>query len=142
MHSFKPETEWGSTQIGMEDQNLKPSKKTVAQVVKFISIALSIGNGFYNTTITRDPSTSKYIITASFESIPISGFIQKFSAAVLPREFPKRLKNFIEFSIHNAKLALPLGTRNLQLHLSGTPVIDGYKTVHLSAIIVRQGEKN
>ena len=33
---FKPETEWGSTQIGMEHQNLKPSKKTVAQVVKFI----------------------------------------------------------------------------------------------------------
>ena len=93
--------------------------------------AISIGNGFYNTTIARDPSTSKYIITASFESIPISGFIQKFSAAVLPREFQKRLKNFIQFSIHNAKLALPLGTRNLQLHLSGTPVIDGYKTVPL-----------
>ena len=104
--------------------------------------AISIGNGFYNTTIARDPSTSKYIITASFENIPISGFIQKFSAAVLPREFQKKLKNFIQFSIHNAKLAFPLGTRNLQLHLSGTPVIDGYKTVHLSAIIVRQGEKN
>ena len=50
-------------------------------------------------------------------------------------------KKFIQFSIHNVKLALPLGTRNLQLHLSGTPVIGGYKTVHLSAIIIRQGGK-
>ena len=104
--------------------------------------AIRIGNGFYNTTISRDPLTNKYIVKASFGTIPISDLIRKFSAAILPQEFQKRLKNFIQFSIHNAKLALPLGTRNLQLHLSGTPVIGGYKTVHLSAIIVRQGEKN
>ena len=103
--------------------------------------AIRIGNGFYNTTISRDPLTNKYIVKAYFGTIPISDLIRKFSAAILPQEFQKRLKNFIQFSIHNAKLALPLGTRNLQLHLSGTPVIGGYKTVHLSVIIARQGEK-
>ena len=103
--------------------------------------AIKIGKGDYIVTISRDPATNKYILKASFKAIPISDFINKFSAAVLPRAFQKRLKRFLQFSIHNAKLALPLGTRNLQLHLSGTPVIGGYKTVHLSAIIIRQSGK-
>ena len=103
--------------------------------------AIQIGKGDYVVTISRDPSTNKYVLKASFKTIPISDFIHKFSAAVLPHAFQKRLKQFLQFSIHNAKLALPLGTRNLQLHLSGTPIIGGYKTVHLSAIIIRQGGK-
>ena len=103
--------------------------------------AIKIGKGDYVITISRDPSTNKYILKASFKKIPFSDFIHKFSATVLPRAFQNRLKKFIQFSIHNVKLALPLGTRNLQLHLSGTPVIGGYKTVHLSAIIIRQGGK-
>ena len=103
--------------------------------------AIKIGKGDYIVTISRDPSTNKYILKASFKTIPISDFIHKFSASVLPHAFQKRLKRFLQFSIHNAKLALPLGTRNLQLHLSGTPIIGGYKTVHLSTIIIRQGGK-
>ena len=106
-----------------------------------VSEQSKIGKGDYTITISRDRSTNKYIRKASFKKIPISDFIHKFSATVLPQEFQKRLKRFIQFSIHNAKLALPLGTRNIQLHLSGTPVISGYKTVHLSAMIIRQGGK-
>ena len=106
-----------------------------------ISGAIQIGKGDYVITISRDPSTNKYILKASFKTVPISDFIHKFSAEVLPHAFQKRLERFVQFSINNAKLALPLGTRNLQLHLSGTPVIGGYKTVHLSAVIIRQGGK-
>ena len=106
-----------------------------------VSGAIKIGKGDYVITLSRDPSINKYILKASFKKIPISDFIHKFSAEVLPHAFQKRLKRFIQFSIHNAKLALPLGTRNLQLHLSGTPVIGGYKTVHLSTVIIRQGGK-
>ena len=106
-----------------------------------VSGAIKIGKGDYAVTISRVPSTNKYVLKASFKKIPISDFIHKFSAKLLPRAFQKMLKKFIQFSIHNAKLALPLGTRNLQLHLSGTPVIGGYKTVHMSAVITRQGEK-
>ena len=92
--------------------------------------------------ISRDPTMDKYIFnSASFKNIPISDLIHKFSAEVLPHEFQNKLKTFVQFSIHNAKLALPLRTRNLQLHLSGTPVIGGYKTVHLSAIVIRQEGK-
>ena len=105
--------------------------------------SIKVGKGAYIVTISRDPSTNKYILKASFKTIPISDFIHKFSASVLPHAFQKRLKRFLQFSIHNAKLALPLGTRNLQLHLSGTPIIGGYKAVHLSTIIIRQsGKKN
>ena len=103
--------------------------------------AIRIGKGSYMITISKDLKINKYVLKASIEKIPISDFIHKFSAALLPRAFQKTLKNFIQFSIHNAKLALPLGTRNLQLHLSGTPVIGRYKTVHLSATIIRQGGK-
>ena len=101
--------------------------------------SLRIGSGDYSVTISRDPSMgNKYVVKVSLKTIPFSAIIKKFSAAVLP-QFQKALKSFVEFSIHNAKLAFPVGTRNLQLHLSGTPVISGYKTVHMSAIIVKQG---
>ena len=100
---------------------------------------IKIGKQDYEITISRDPSTKKYILKASFKEIPISKIIHKFSAKILPRALQKALRKFIQFSIHNAKLMFPLGTKNLQLHLSGTPVIGGYKTVHMSAVIVRQG---
>ena len=103
--------------------------------------AIKIGKGDYVITISRDPSINKYVLKASFKTIPISDFMHKFSAKILPDELHAVLKRFIQFSIHDAKLAFPIGTRNLQLHLSGTPVIGGYKTVHLSAAIIRQGGK-
>ena len=103
--------------------------------------AIQIGKSDYSITISRDPSTSKYILRAFFKTIPISDFIHKFSAAIFPKTLQNLLKSFIQFSIHDAKLALPLGTKNLQLHLSGTPVIGGDKTVHMSAVIIRQSGK-
>ena len=102
---------------------------------------IKIGKGDYLITINRDSSTNKYVLKASFKTIPVSDLIHKFSAKVLPTAFQRRLKKYVQFSIHNAKLAFPLGTKNLQIHLSGTPVIVGYKTVHLSAILIRQGGK-
>ena len=106
-----------------------------------VSGAIKIGKGDYTITISRDPSINKYVLKASFKTIPISDFMHKFSAKILPDELHVVLKRFIQFSIHDAKLAFPIGTRNLQLHFSGTPVIGGYKTVHLSAAIIRQGGK-
>ena len=76
---------------------------------------IQIGKGNYLITISRDSTMDKYILKASFKNIPISDLIHKFSAEVLPNEFQNKLKTFVQFSIHNAKLALPLGTRNLQL---------------------------
>ena len=102
---------------------------------------IKIGKGDYIITIKRDTSTNKYVLKASFKTIPISDLIHKFSAKVLPKAFQRTLRKYIQFSIHNAKLAFPLGTRNLQIHLSGTPIIAGYKAVHMSAVIIRQGGK-
>ena len=102
---------------------------------------IKIGKRDYMITINRDPSTHEYVLKASFKTIPISDLIHKFSAKVFPEALQKILKKYVQFSIHDAKLAFPLRTRNLQIHLSGTPVIAGYKTVHMSAIIIRQGGK-
>ena len=103
--------------------------------------AMKIANHEHEITITRDPSTKKYVLRASFKTIPISDIINQFSAKILPRAFQRILKKFVQFSIHNAKLVFPLGSKNLQLHLSGTPVIGGYKTVHMSAVMIRHGGK-
>ena len=125
----------------------KPALKVTAilkhprKVYFEVNGAIKIGNGDYSITISRDPSSKKYILKASFKIIPISNLLHKFNAKVLPRAFQTKLGKFIQFSIHNAKLTFPLGTRNLQLHLSGTPVIGGYKAVHMSAVIIRQGGK-
>ena len=104
--------------------------------------ALKIGKGDYSITISRDPSSKKYVLKASFKTIPVSVLIHKFSAKILPSALQRFLKKFIQFSIHNAKMAFPLGTRNLQIHLSGVPVIGDYKTIHLSAAIIKQGGNN
>ena len=112
----------------------RPRKLTFA-----VEGAIKIGKGNYLITISRDPTINKYVLKASFKTIPFSDVMHKFSAKILPNELHVVLKIFIQFSIHNAQLAFPIGTRNLQLHLSGTPVIGGYKAVHLSAAVIRQG---
>ena len=91
--------------------------------------------------LVEDRSTSKYNLKASFKTIPISDFIHSFSAKLIPKSLHRALKKFIRFRIDNAKLVVPLGTKNPQIHLSGTPVIGGFKTVHMSSIIFRQGKK-
>ena len=106
-----------------------------------VSGAIKIGKGDYEVTISRDRSTSKYNLKASFKTIPISDFIHSFSAKLIPKSLHRALKKFIRFRIDNAKLVVPLGTKNPQIHLSGTPVIGGFKTVHMSSIIFRQGKK-
>ena len=100
---------------------------------------IKVGKGAHDITIKRNPFSSKYILRAFFKAIPISDFIRKFSASISPAELQSGLRSFLKFSIHNAKLAFPIGTKKLQIHLSGTPVIGGYRTVHMSAVIIRQG---
>ena len=105
-----------------------------------ISGAIQIGKGDYVITISRDPN--KQVHSKSlFQKSSNFRFYPQILCRGVASCISKRLERFVQFSINNAKLALPLGTRNLQLHLSGTPVIGGYKTVHLSAVIARQGGK-
>ena len=103
--------------------------------------SIKIGKGDHVITIKRDNSLKKYILEAYFKTVPISDIIRKFSAKLLPGLLQRSVAKFTHFSIHNARLRLPLGVKNLQLHLSGTPVIHGFKTVHLSAVIIRQNKE-
>ena len=59
-----------------------------------VSGAIKIGEGDYVITISRDPSINKYVLKASFKTIPISDFIHKFSAKILPNELHMVLKRF------------------------------------------------
>ena len=103
---------------------------------------IKIGKEDYEVTISRDRSTNNYILRASFKTIPISDFIHSFSAKLIPKSLHRALKKFIRFRIDNAKLVVPLGTKNPQIHLSGTPVIRGFKTIHMNSIVFRQNEKS
>ena len=99
---------------------------------------IKIGKRDYEITVARN--SNEYVLRASFKTIPVSDFIHKFSATFLPEEFQNTLKQYIQFSIHDAKFAFPLGTRKY-IHLSGTPVIGDYKTVDLTAVFTRQERK-
>ena len=111
---------------------LEPKKTNIET-----SGAIRIGKGYYSVTISKD--ADNYILKASFKKIPVSEFITTFSASVLPSELQQRVKNFIQFSIENAKLSFPLGSAKLQVHLSGKAVVYGYR-VQLCAVICSQGK--
>ena len=60
----------------------------------------------------------------------------KFAADSIPNFMKNILKQFLDFEIHNAMISFPLSTKPLQIHLSGTPVISGYKRAMINLLIV------
>ena len=83
--------------------------------------AIKIGKGDYVITISRDPSTNKYILKASFKKIPFSDFIHKFSATVLPRAFQNRL--------HSQKLPLDFTCQHQSLVDTKLKLVAGFQLV-------------
>lgn len=100
---------------------------------------LSISGSGFDATIARDGITGNYILTASANTLPISNAIQQFQPIVLPSELNSLLGGlpFFSFSINNPTLSLPLASP-LQLQIGGVPVISGYNTLHMDAVILRR----
>ena len=100
-----------------------------------------IGNTNYEISIRKNHIINRYVLSAKFGHIPLSDIANRFSAAIIPDEFEDILGGsvFSAFSISNALISLPLGSTPPQLHLSGVPIIGGYSTTLVSAVVIRRG---
>lgn len=117
---------------------LKSPRKLTADFFGLIKI----GGKDRSVVIYRSLRKDSYVVSVTFKNLAISKLAQHFAASVVPSAF-KRLKSlpFLNFIIHNAKISFPIGAKPLQLHMSGTPVIAGFKAVHLNLVLVKSGGK-
>ena len=100
------------------------------------------GGKSHNIAITNQGRNSgKYVFKAVFKKLSFKQLSNKFSADSIPYFMKNILKQFLDFEIHNAMISFPLSTKPLQIHLSGTPVISGYKRTMTNLLIVRIGSK-
>ena len=104
---------------------------------------LSISGHGFDVSIKRDQRSGVYILRAKAKKLPITSLISQFKSEVLPSELNSLLRSlpFFKFSINNPSLSFPLISSPLQIQLGGTPVISGYKTVHMASVIIRKGGK-
>ena len=119
---------------------LKHPRKLLIDVTGDIEIGdTKKGGKNYNIAITRQGG--KYVFKAVFKKLSFKQLSNKFSADSIPYFMKNILKRFLDFEIHNAMISFPLSTKPLQIHLSGTPVISGYKQTMTNLLIVRIGSK-
>ena len=104
---------------------------------------LSISGIDFTTVISLNVGLNKYLLTASADVLPITNLISQLQLEVLPPELNSMLNSlpFFSFSINDASLSYCLSPSTRQIQLAGTPVINGYSTIHMAAVVLRQGTK-
>ena len=104
---------------------------------------LSISGIDFSTIISLDAALNKYLLTARVDILPITSLITQLQLELLPPELNSLLHGlpFFSFSINDASLSYSLSPTSRQIQIAGTPVISGYNTVHMAAVILRQGRR-
>ena len=84
-----------------------------------------------------------YVLSANGDRLPVTALMRKFHTSVLPRSLSKLLRRipFLRFSILKPKISYTLVARPLQMHIGGTPVVHGFRTVDMDIIIVKSGRR-
>ena len=102
---------------------------------------LSISGSGFDVSIALDEDSGDYILTASADELPITSLVDQFQSEVLPSELNSLINSlpFFSFSIEDPSISFALSSSPLQIQVSGTPIISGYNTVHMTAVIIRQG---
>ncbi len=103
---------------------------------------LSIGSSSFMVSLFTD-NNDNYVIQASANTLPITSAISQFGASVLPPELNSLLGGipFFSFTIDSPHITYPFSSVPKQIQLGGTPIIAGYSTVSMDAIIIRQASK-
>ena len=93
--------------------------------------------------ISLDVALNQYKLSASIDSLPITSVITQLQPDILPSELNSFLSGtpFLSFSVNSASVSYCFGSSPPQIHLSGTPVVSGYSTVHMASVITRQGSR-
>ena len=126
-------------------QNLKITiiKGLTQRVRVDVHGVLSISGRQFHVSITKLRHSGKYVLRARAKRLPITSLISQLHSKVLPSELNSLLSKlpFFRFSINNPVITFPFSTPR-QIQLRGTPIINGYKTVKMSSMVIRQGVKN
>ena len=126
-------------------QNLKLHvlKRPTGRIKVEIHGDLSISGREFHVIITQSRYSGKYVLRARAKRLPITSLISQLHSKVLPSELNSLLSKlpFFSFSINNPVITFPFSSPR-QIQLRGTPIISGYKTVHMSSMVIRQGVKN
>ncbi len=97
----------------------------------------------FQTVIFQD-KYKKYTLMAKGKYLDIHKVFVKLSAAVLPDIVSSFLKNipFLHFGIQKPSINYKFNSKPMNLVLSGTPVIHGFKTFNFNAIVTKVKQKN
>ena len=84
-------------------------------------------------------SNQKYVLTAIGDRLTINTLFQRLSAAFLPTALTTFLRNipFLKFAIKKPSLSYTFGVKPMQMHIGGTPVVQGYTVIHMDTLVVR-----
>ncbi len=126
-------------------QNVVLSVHAILKAPRSISVEasghLEIGTEMFEVQIKRDSSTNRYILSSQILELHVTDIIEDFGAAVFPDEVSDIImtSGFFDFSIKNMNVSYSFGSRPLQIHMSGSPVINGYEGPYIYMIMIKQG---
>ena len=85
----------------------------------------------------------KYVLTATGDRLNLNKLFQKLHAAILPKVLNVFLKKlpFLKCTIIKPKISYTFGSKPMQMHIGGTPVVHGFKTTYMDSLIVEVGKK-
>ena len=117
--------------------------KTPTTVSVDVDGAIQLHGSDFDISISRDAASNKYVLQAELGEIPVSALAESFSAEVLPEGINELVvgMGFFDFSIDNTYIAFPLAILPYQIHIAGTPIINGFSKIHMNAIAIRQESK-
>ena len=102
---------------------------------------LSLGKKDYAISIHRSQSTENYVLTIHTEEFPLISLLSAVGGSFLPEDLQILLGKIFDISVLNATLKYPFGAVPKHMLISGMPQLFGLKTVHVTALLIEQGEK-
>ena len=102
---------------------------------------LTLGKKDYAISIHRSQSTENYVLTIHTEEFPLISLLSAVGGSFLPEDLQILFGKIFDISVLNATLKYPFGAVPKHMLISGMPRLFGLKTVHVTALLIEQGEK-
>ena len=102
---------------------------------------ISIGKKNYKVSIYRDKITRKYVLDLSTEKFPIFDLLSVVGGSFLPQNLQSLLRKIFNINIINMRVIYPFGAMPKHFIISGMPELFGLKTVHFTALLIKQGKE-
>ena len=100
-----------------------------------------LGKKDYKISIDRDPSTKVYVLTLNTQKFPVTNLLSAVGGSFLPEDLQLLLGKIFDINVLNATVRYPIGVKPKYMVISGMPQLFGLKTVHVTALLIKQGRK-